>query len=868
MPKSKKKRHISEAHTTEMLRRFAVAVADTSDDEDDCGARKPRKPSAYEAIYRGRVVPEGDWRTFVATMRRPLPVTLRLEEDTASGARLFARLVASGRQAPPGRAAAAATARPPAVVRVGGIPSAVALPFDKRALRSDPALRRLQEDLNREMALGALSRQELVSMLPAVLAGVEPGFRCAELCCCPGSKTRQILAMLRDGDGAGSGGGLLVANDSDALRVASLAAQFKGAGALTGGDPRLLLTNARGDDLCHAIASAVADAAANASGSASGDGHPSVCGLFDRVFVDVPCSGDGTFRKAPDLWRRWSPEHARGLAPLQAQLLAAAVVACKPGGIVCFSTCSLHPAEDEEVVAAAISRGGVELVDARARAETNGCTLIMRPGMPHTAKKGGKKAGGGGGTGNGGDAGAAPRSLPLERCVRVLPHDNDTGGFFVALLRRTTETPRDAPPPQSASSARGSVGGSSARVKGASGAALTPAESLDALHRVGFASAAPPAAPTATKRWRAPTPEEAVALTATCGLACGLNDGVGGGPGGSLVLVVDDAAPAAVTAGGRDRRGGVDARRSPVRKRVLLVSRAAAEAAMALPGFVACVAGGAEVATLTTTDDAASPRASVVTASLLPCAAALAMVELSRRAVKTSLQPFASLCRELLAAQTSAHTSTHAARHDGDHDCCGDGSDDQEDGDVGAAAKAMPVLGASSTAEGQASLEVEAALSLERAAALVPELRGMLRGMWRLGSGDFLLHAALPTEKRCAASGGAADGAVDVAGAAGTAEGSAVPGAKRRLSKAERKATKKAKAGGEEAGGNTAGGDAASKEWGSGVGSGVGAASSSSLMPYTLAVSVAGGSVAVRAPSQAFLRSAVEMASSDKRPYW
>jgi len=46
MPKSKKKRHISEAYTTEMLRRFAVAVADTSDDEDGGGAREPRKPSA------------------------------------------------------------------------------------------------------------------------------------------------------------------------------------------------------------------------------------------------------------------------------------------------------------------------------------------------------------------------------------------------------------------------------------------------------------------------------------------------------------------------------------------------------------------------------------------------------------------------------------------------------------------------------------------------------------------------------------------------------------------------------------------------------------------------------------------------------
>jgi len=47
--------------------------------------------------------------------------------------------------------------------------------------------------------------------------------------------------------------------------------------------------------------------------------------LFDRVFVDVPCSGDGTLRKAPELKRVWSKKHALALAPLQAQLLRAAL---------------------------------------------------------------------------------------------------------------------------------------------------------------------------------------------------------------------------------------------------------------------------------------------------------------------------------------------------------------------------------------------------------------------------------------------------------------------------------------------------------------------------------------------------------------
>ena len=38
---------------------------------------------------------------------------------------------------------------------------------------------------------------------------------------------------------------------------------------------------------------------------------------FDRILCDVPCSGDGTMRKAPDIWRRWSPANGNGLHGLQ-----------------------------------------------------------------------------------------------------------------------------------------------------------------------------------------------------------------------------------------------------------------------------------------------------------------------------------------------------------------------------------------------------------------------------------------------------------------------------------------------------------------------------------------------------------------------
>ena len=88
---------------------------------------------------------------------------------------------------------------------------------------------------------------------------------------------------------------------------------------------------------------------------------------FDRVLVDVPCSGLGALRRRPESrWRR-TPKDLADLGPLQRDLLKSALAAVRPGGVVAYVTCSPHPAETTAVVTDALrKRDDLELLDAGA----------------------------------------------------------------------------------------------------------------------------------------------------------------------------------------------------------------------------------------------------------------------------------------------------------------------------------------------------------------------------------------------------------------------------------------------------------------------------------------------------------------------
>ena len=303
---------------------------------------------------------------------------------------------------------------------------------------------------------GLLARQEAVSMLPVLVLAphLKPGDRVLDVCAAPGNKTMQLLERVsppEDGDERGGVRGLVVANDAHPGRVKTLQDAIKRHVRSTREMESLVITCSYGQDVPVPIFD---------------DGIEG----YDAVLADVPCSGDGTFRKDPDALRRWHPGGGNALHATQVAVARRMAQLVKPGGHLLYSTCSLNPVEDEAVVAAILKENPeFELVKGAMDAGAPG--MRYRPGVS-TWKVAEHAFKGQAGTSrfdsdsesesdddvtlrwydDYGTATAAgmpatevsmwppsqevAKRMHLERCARLLPHDQDTGGFFIALLRR------------------------------------------------------------------------------------------------------------------------------------------------------------------------------------------------------------------------------------------------------------------------------------------------------------------------------------------------------------------------------------------------------------------------------------------------
>ena len=165
---------------------------------------------------------------------------------------------------------------------------------------------------------GAIEVQDEGSQLAALLADARPGMRVVDFCAGAGGKTLALAASMQNR-------GHLVACDIAAKRLERATQRLRRAGASI--VQRQPLTSARDQWVKR-----------HAEG-------------FDRVFVDAPCTGTGTWRRNPDAKWRLKPEDLAELPALQADILDSAQRLVKPGGRLIYATCSLLMEEDEDQVA-------------------------------------------------------------------------------------------------------------------------------------------------------------------------------------------------------------------------------------------------------------------------------------------------------------------------------------------------------------------------------------------------------------------------------------------------------------------------------------------------------------------------------------
>jgi 16S rRNA (cytosine967-C5)-methyltransferase len=138
-------------------------------------------------------------------------------------------------------------------------------------------------------------------------------------------------------------------------------------------------------------------------------------GVFDLVLVDVPCSGTGTLGRNPEIRHRLRPEDFSRQAERQRELVASALRAVHPGGRVLYSTCSLEPEENEEVIAAVLAA----TPGARAVSLSDSIDALLHKSILHSA------------------AAEHLRMLITQAgALRLAPGMFSTDGFFVALLER------------------------------------------------------------------------------------------------------------------------------------------------------------------------------------------------------------------------------------------------------------------------------------------------------------------------------------------------------------------------------------------------------------------------------------------------
>ena len=212
--------------------------------------------------------------------------------------------------------------------------------------------------------------QEPSAMLPANRLPINENDKVLDLCAAPGGKATELAGKL-------NGTGLLYANDISASRAAALLKNLEMAGA-----ENIYVTAENPEKLAEKLP-----------------------GFFNKILCDVPCSGEGMFRKDSGLIKSWLEKGPDYYQPIQRSILESAYNMLADGGMIMYSTCTFSEKEDEDNILYFLNKhNDIKL-----------CDIEWYEGFSHGYKG-------------------------LDKCVRIFPHKMDGEGHFLALLKKDSNS--------------------------------------------------------------------------------------------------------------------------------------------------------------------------------------------------------------------------------------------------------------------------------------------------------------------------------------------------------------------------------------------------------------------------------------------
>ncbi len=228
-----------------------------------------------------------------------------------------------------------------------------------------------------EHPLGYIYVQDPASMIPPVVLDAQPGEMVLDMCAAPGSKTTQIAQGMKNR-------GTVIANDNMPDRLKMLEMNVRRLGI-----QNVIITQSPGTNLRRLEKKGM---------------------YFDKVLLDAPCSGSGTIRKSYRTVTDYSYNFVKKMSQTQKRLILTAFDMLKVGGTLVYSTCTLEPEEDEEVI--------TYLLNERDSARIESIDLPLKSSKPFYSFEG------------------KEFHEDIGKSLRIYPQDNDTEGFFVAKITK------------------------------------------------------------------------------------------------------------------------------------------------------------------------------------------------------------------------------------------------------------------------------------------------------------------------------------------------------------------------------------------------------------------------------------------------